>query len=239
MNLNRNVSITWLGHAAFRLRTPGGKELLIDPWLTGNPSCPAEHKQVEKADLILVTHGHMDHLGDTVSIAQRTGAKVVAIVEICTWLNGEGIPQDRTLGMNKGGTQVVDGIKVTMVQAVHSGGIFQPGGPVYGGEPAGFVIELENGFRIYHAGDTAVFADMKIIGELYQPELAMLPIGDHFVMSPREAAYACRLLGCKLVIPMHYGTFPMLTGTPQALRQETASIEGLQILEMKPGETLK
>jgi L-ascorbate metabolism protein UlaG (beta-lactamase superfamily) len=239
MNLNRDVSITWLGHAAFRLRTPGGKELLIDPWLTENPSCPSEHKRVDKADLILVTHGHFDHLGDTVAIAQATGAKVVAIPEICIWLNSQGIPGDRTLGMNKGGSQIVDGIRVTMVQAVHSGGIFQPGSAVYGGEPAGFVVELENGFRFYHAGDTAVFGDMKIIGELYRPELAMLPIGDHYVMSPREAAYACRLLDCKMVIPMHYATFPVLTGTPQALRQETAAIEGLQILEMKPGETLK
>jgi len=238
MNLNRDVSITWLGHAAFRLRTPGGKELLIDPWLTENPSCPSEHKRVEKADLILVTHGHFDHLGDTIPIAQATGAKVIAIPEICIWLNSRGIPQDRALGMNKGGTQIVGGIKVTMVQAVHSGGIFQPDSAVYGGEPAGFVVELENGFCFYHAGDTAVFGDMKIIGELYRPELAMLPIGDHFVMSPREAAYACRLLGCKMIIPMHYSTFPVLTGTPQALRQETAAIEGLQILEMKPGETL-
>lgn len=239
MNLSRDVSITWLGHAAFRLQTPGGKIVYIDPWLTTNPACPADAKQVDRADIILVTHGHFDHLGDTLSIAQATGAKVVAIPEICMWLNAKGIPQERTLDMNKGGTQVVDGIKVTMVQAVHSGGIFEPGGAVYGGEPAGFVIELENGFRLYHAGDTAVFSDMKIIGELYQPELAMLPIGDHYVMSPREAAYACRLLGCKLVIPMHYGTLPVLTGTPQALRQETAAIDGLEILEMRPGETLK
>jgi L-ascorbate metabolism protein UlaG (beta-lactamase superfamily) len=237
MNLNHDVSITWLGHAAFRLRTPGGKELLIDPWLTENPSCPSEHKGVEKADLILVTHGHGDHLGDTIPIAQRTGATVVGMPELCYWLGGKGI--QKAAPMNKGGSQVVEGIRVTMVHADHSCGIMEDGQVIYAGEPVGFIIELENGFRIYHAGDTNVFGDMKIIGELYRPDLAMIPIGDLYTMAPREAAYALRLLDCKKIIPMHYSTFPALTGTPQALRQETAAIEGLQILEMKPGETLK
>jgi len=237
MNLNHDVSITWLGHAAFRLRTPGGKELLIDPWLTENPSCPSEHKGVVKADLILVTHGHGDHLGDTIPIAQRTGATVVGMPELCYWLGGKGI--QKAAPMNKGGSQVVEGIRVTMVHADHSCGIMEDGQVIYAGEPVGFIIELENGFRIYHAGDTNVFGDMKIIGELYRPDLAMIPIGDLYTMAPREAAYALRLLDCKKIIPMHYSTFPALTGTPQALRQETAAIEGLQILEMKPGETLK
>ena len=237
MNLNHDVSITWLGHAAFRLRTPGGKELLIDPWLTENPSCPSEHKGVEKADLILVTHGHGDHLGDTIPIAQRTGATVVGMPELCYWLGGKGI--QKAAPMNKGGSQVVEGIRVTMVHADHSCGIMEDGQVIYAGEPVGFIIELENGFRIYHAGDTNVFGDMKIIGELYRPDLAMIPIGDLYTMAPREAAYTCRLLDCKKIIPMHYSTFPVLTGTPQVLRQETAAIEGLQILEMKPGETLK
>ena len=237
MNLNREVSITWLGHAAFRLRTPGGKELLIDPFLSENPSCPAEHKGVEKADLILVTHGHADHLGDTVPIAKRTGATIVGMPELCYWLGGKGI--EKTAPMNKGGSQAVEGIRVTMVHADHSCGIMEDGHVIYAGEPVGFIIELENGFRIYHAGDTNVFGDMKIIGELYRPDLAMIPIGDLYTMAPREAAYACRLLDCKMIIPMHYATFPVLTGTPQALREETAAIEGLQILELKPGETLK
>lgn len=239
MSLNKDVSITWLGHAGFRLQTPGGKTIFIDPWLEGNPQAPESEKRIEKADIIFVTHGHFDHLGDTIAIAQKTGAKIVAIPELCWWLQGKGIAEDKTAYMNKGGTQTVDGLRVTMVHADHSCGALDDGRIVYTGEAVGFVIELENGFRFYHAGDTALFGDMRLIGELYQPELAMLPIGDHFTMSPRQAAYALRLLGCKMVIPMHYATFPVLTGTPEALRRETAAIEGLQIFELQPGETLR
>jgi L-ascorbate metabolism protein UlaG (beta-lactamase superfamily) len=212
--------------------------LLLDPWVDSNPACPEEAKKIDSLDLILITHGHGDHMADAVAIAKRTGAKTLAIFELATYLEGKGV--QNTIGMNKGGTtEALDGIKVTMVGASHSCGIVEDGKVIYGGEAVGFVIELENGFKIYDAGDTCVFGDMKIIGELYKPELAMLPIGDFYTMSPRETAYALRLLGVKMVIPMHYATFPVLTGTPQALRQEAADIPGLRIIEMKPGQTVR
>jgi len=239
MNLNRDVSITWLGHAAFRLRTPGGKELLIDPFLSDNPSCPGEHKQVDKADLILVTHGHGDHLGGTVPIAQRTGATVVGMPELCYWLGGKGI--QKAAPMNKGGSQLVEGIRVTMVHADHSCGIMEDGHVIYAGEPVGFIIQLENGFRIYHAGDTNVFGDMAIIRELHRPNLAFLPIGGHYTMGPREAALAVELLGVSDVAPIHWGTFPILAGTPAELREalDARGLGGVTVHAWSPGDTLR
>lgn len=234
--LNKGISITWLGHATFKITSPGGKVVMIDPWTTGNPACPDHLKRVDRCDLILVTHGHFDHMGDAVPIAQATGATVIGIFELATYLQSKGV--QTASGMNKGGTQAVGDIKVTMVNAVHSCGALDDGNIVYTGEPVGYVVEFENGFKVYHAGDTAVFGDMRLIGEIYRPDLALLPIGDYYVMSPREAAHAIRLLGVPRVIPMHYQTFPVLTGTPEALRRETADIEGLEIIEMRPGDTI-
>jgi len=237
MKLRDGMSITWFGHAGFKIVTPGGKTLLIDPWLTGNPVCP-ENIKIDHADLILVTHLHFDHLGDTIPLAQRTKAKIIAPPETCWYLQTKGIDAANTLLQNKGGSQVVNGVRVTMVHADHSCGFFEDGKIIYGGDPVGYVLEFENGFKIYHAGDTNVFGDMRIIGDLYEPELVMYPVGDLFTMSPREAAYGLRLLGAKKVIPMHYATFPVLVGTPQALREYTKDIAGLEIVELQPGQTI-
>jgi L-ascorbate metabolism protein UlaG (beta-lactamase superfamily) len=227
------IKITWLGHATFRVETPQGKTVLIDPWVTGNPKCPEKEKSFSRVDVMLCTHGHGDHIGDAVEIAKKHDPMVVGMYELCSWLEGKGVT--RVSGMNKGGTQTVGDIKVTMVHAEHSSGIEDGGQVFYGGEAAGYVIEFSNGVKIYHAGDTCVFGDMVIIREIYAPEVCMLPIGDHYTMGPREAAYACKLLKPKTVIPMHYGTFPVLTGTPAELRKLMPDVE---VREMKPGETI-
>ncbi len=233
MNLN-GIKITWLGHATFRIQTPKGKTILVDPWVMQNPACPEKEKTVKSVDVMLITHGHGDHIGDAVEIAKKHKPKVVGIPELCGWLQQKGVEQISM--MNKGGTQQVSDIKVTMVHADHSCGIQDGDQMVYGGEACGYVIEFDNGLKIYHAGDTNVFGDMKIIHDLYAPDIAMLPLGDHFTMGPREAAYACDLLKAKTVIPMHFATFPVLTGTPGALSK---LVHGVEVLEMKPGQTIE
>jgi L-ascorbate metabolism protein UlaG (beta-lactamase superfamily) len=182
---------------------------------------------------MLCTHGHGDHIGDAVAIAKKHGPKVVGIPELCGWLEKKGVKQ--ISAMNKGGTQQVGDIRVTMVHADHSCGIQDGDELVYGGEACGFVIEFDNGIKIYHGGDTNVFGDMAIIRELYAPDIAMLPVGDHYTMGPREAAYACNLLKPEVVIPMHFGTFPVLTGTPVELSK---LVHGVKVVEMKPGQTI-
>jgi L-ascorbate metabolism protein UlaG (beta-lactamase superfamily) len=237
MAINKGVSITYLGHSTFKIKSPGGKTVLIDPWVESNPVCPEALRTFEAIDIIAITHGHFDHMGDAVALAKKHKPHVVCIWEIGEWLASQGV--ERCFGMNKGGTQVVDGIKFTMTHAQHSSGIKdQDGRIVYAGDPAGYVIEFENGFKIYHAGDTCIFSDMKLIAEIYKPELAMLPIGDFFTMSPLEASYACRFLNPKWVIPIHYATFPVLTGTPEELKELTKDIPGLEIIAMKPGDTI-
>jgi L-ascorbate metabolism protein UlaG (beta-lactamase superfamily) len=232
MNL-KGIKLTWLGHATFRIETPGGKTILIDPWVMGNPMCPAADKNLKKLDVMLCTHGHLDHIGDAVEIGKKHNPTVVGNPELCAWLEKKGVKN--LSGMNKGGTQAVGDIKVTMVHADHSCGIKDGDEIVYGGEACGYVVEFSNGVKIYHAGDTNVFGDMAIIHDLYAPEIAMIPIGDHYTMSPREAAYACNLLKAKTVIPMHFGTFPVLTGRPSDLQK---LVSGTEVLEMKPGQTL-
>ncbi|HYB96357.1 MAG TPA: metal-dependent hydrolase [Vicinamibacterales bacterium] len=228
----QNLSITWLGHSAFRLRTPGGKEILFDPWYAGNPSFPAQARP-KHADLILISHGHFDHIGDAHQVAKDTGATVVAIWEITSWLGAKGIKHVEP--MNIGGTITVKGVRITMTDARHSSS-FDDNGVVYLGAPAGFVITLENDQTIYFAGDTSLFGDMKLIGELYKPDIAFLPIGDRLTMGPEMAALAAKWLGVRQVVPMHYGTFPLLTGTPEQLVQHLAG-SGIEVLILKPGET--
>jgi L-ascorbate metabolism protein UlaG (beta-lactamase superfamily) len=228
------LRITWLGHSTFLLRTPGGKRLLFDPWLVDNPACPESMKKPPKPDLILVTHGHSDHMGDLVSVARDSGAPVVGIFELCDWLRRKGIAN--VLPMNKGGSQEAAGLKITMTDARHSSGYVENGQMIYMGEAAGYLVRLEDRMTVYFAGDTALFGDMKLIGEMYQPDVAFLPIGDRFTMDPREAARACELLGVRLVVPMHWGTFPLLTGTPTELRKYLEPT-GVQVLELKAGET--
>ena len=235
-NMQMNgVQITWLGHATFKITSPKGKIILIDPWTQGNPACPANLKQVDRVDLMLVTHGHMDHSGDAISIAKATKPSVVAIVELAGWLGSKGV--ENTVGINKGGSVEVQGIKVTMTHAIHSSGVDDNS---YVGDACGFVLEFENGRKLYHAGDTCAFGDMQLIHELYKPDVALLPIGDFYTMGPKEAAVAVRMLGVKHVIPMHYGTFPVLTGTPAALRGalQELGLDQVEVIEMKPGQTI-
>jgi len=232
----QQLSITWFGHATFILKTPGGKRVLLDPWLTDNPSCPEAMKKPPKADLILVSHGHWDHIDDLISSARASGAPVVGILELCSWLEQKDI--GNTVPMNKGGTVDLIGLQITMVDARHSAGYVDNGVMINMGEAAGFVIKLEDGMTIYFAGDTALFGDMKLIGEMYKPDIAILPIGDRFTMGPEAAAKACEFLGIRKVVPMHWGTFPLLTGQPEEFRA-LVEPKGIEILELKPGETLQ
>jgi len=234
--IKKGFELTWLGHSAFRITSPKGLKILLDPWISGNPKAPFGREKIGAVDLVLVTHGHGDHLGDTVEIAEETEAQVVCMPEISRYLMGKGL--ENVVGMNKGGTYRFQDIDITMVHAVHSSSTTDDNETVYMGEAAGYVATMENGFSIYHAGDTGVFKDMEIIADLYHPELALLPIGSHYVMGPREAAYACKLLGPKWVVPMHYGTFPVLTGTPEAFINEMAGLSATEVVVLNPGDTL-
>jgi len=211
----QKLSISWLGHSTFIIRTPGGKRVLFDPWLAGNPSCPDAMKKPPQVDLILASHGHFDHIEDLLACARESNAPVVGIFELCDWLGRKGIQ---------------------MTDARHSSGYVDNGQMVYMGEPAGYVVRLEDGRTIYFAGDTCLFGDMRLIGEMYKPEIAFLPIGDRFTMDPTAAAKACEFLGVRQVVPMHWGTFPLLTGTPAMLKAALGS-RGVEVLELKPGET--
>jgi L-ascorbate metabolism protein UlaG (beta-lactamase superfamily) len=240
MSLGNGVKLTWIGHASFILDTPGGKRALIDPWMTGNPVAPDSLQDPGDVDLILLSHGHSDHTGDVIRLAkEKSPAAVMCMIELGDYLGSKGV--ENIIGGNKGGTLSAEGVSVTLTHAFHSSSYGEEDGTiVYTGEPAGLIITLENGYRIYFAGDTTVFGDMALIGELYKPDLAMLPIGDFFTMGPMEAAKAVELLGVKHVLGMHYGTFPLLTGTPQGLRDELAKrgLADVVVEELKPGETL-
>jgi L-ascorbate metabolism protein UlaG (beta-lactamase superfamily) len=247
----QQTEVLWLGQSAFRIATPGGKVIVIDPYLTKNPKTPSEYKDLSKlgkVDVILVTHGHGDHLGDAVELAKANNAKIVGNVELPRQLVAHGLlAAELAVAMNKGGTvtPVGEGVQITMVPADHSSGMQLPDPDskkehlVYGGEPVGFVIEMENGFKIYHAGDTGVFGDMALIHARYAPDLALLPIGGHFTMGPEDAAYAIKmLLKPKKVIPMHYGTFPALKGTPEELKKALGE-DAAAVVDLQPGQAVR
>jgi L-ascorbate metabolism protein UlaG (beta-lactamase superfamily) len=228
-----NASLTWLGHSAFRIDSPEGKRIYVDPFLEGNPKCPDSEKEPERCDLIALTHGHGDHFGSTLELNEKFGCPVVAITELGDWLNNRGV---KAYDPNKGGTIDVDGIKFTVTTANHSSSLDADEGR-YAGDPAGLVIELEDGVKLYFAGDTNAFMDMQLIGRLYEPDFAILPIGDHYTMGPREAAVALELLGVKRCIPCHYGTFPALHGTPEQLREHAD--DDVEVIAPAPGETVE
>lgn len=237
MSRNERPKFTYLGHATVRCDLPGGEVVLIDPWVAGNPACPDEHKQFARLDALLVTHGHFDHVADAVELAKRHRPKiVVGNFEVCQWLEGKGV--ENCSPMNLGGSQEVLGARVWMVRADHSSGILDDGRAVDGGVAGGYVVRLASGYTFYHSGDTALFSDMQLIGELYRPELAFLPIGDRFTMDPHQAVRACRFLGVRTAIPIHWGTFPLLTGTPKEFT-EAASDLGIncEVVTLQPGES--
>ena len=225
-----DVPVTWLGHASFRVDSPEGKRIYVDPFLNGNPKCPESELEPERVDVIALTHGHGDHVGDTVALGKKFSPEIVALLELNGWLGKQGLDVP-DMGPNKGGTVEAGGVKFTLVNAFHSSAS-EDG--EYLGESNGLVLTFSNGTSIYFAGDTCVFSDMELIGRIYSPDVAVLPIGGYFTMDPREAAVALELLGSKRCIPCHYGTFPVLTGTPEDLRELAPDVE---LIELQPGET--
>jgi len=233
MNL-KGTRVTWLGHATVLVQTPMGTNILIDPFFAYNPKYPKDFALPEKIQYILLTHGHDDHIADVVAVAAKHGSTVVAIYELAAWVAAKGVTN--TIGMNLGGTVRLDDVAATMVEAKHSSAARDERGDHYVGVAAGYVLTIADGPVIYHAGDTAVFGDMKLIGELYRPEVAMLPIGGHFTMGPNEAALAVRFLGVETILPIHFGTVPQLKGAPEELAALVDS--KVQVVGWLPGETV-
>ena len=228
------ASLTWLGHAAFRIDTDSGKRIYVDPFLQNNPKTPDGEKTPERVDIIAVTHGHSDHAGEVPALSKEfPDAQIVAQVEVKGWLGKQGANVGEVPGINKGGTQEIDGIRFTLVSAFHSS---SSDGGDYLGESCGLVIRLDGGETIYFAGDTCVFGDMQLIARLYKPDVAVLPVGDWFTMGPEEAALALELLGNPRCVPSHWGTFPLLSGTPQKLKELAPAAD---VVEFDPGDSIE
>jgi L-ascorbate metabolism protein UlaG (beta-lactamase superfamily) len=231
----KGVELTWLGHAAVRLRLGDGTTILIDPWLEGNPACPEDQYTQEKVDAIYLTHGHFDHVGSTVELAKASGAPVFSIHEISLYLGSKGV--ENVVGSNKGGmVEGPGGIRAFLTDAVHSSGISGDDGVVPGGEAGGWILDIPDGPTFYHAGDTTVFGDMALIEDIWSPDIAFLPIGGHFTMGPRLAATAGKMLGVETVVPIHYGTFPILKGRPEDVTE--AASGAFEVVGMEPGQTI-
>ena len=230
-NLN-GARITWLGHATVLVTTAKGTNILVDPFISGNPKYPQDFELPSKLPYILLTHGHGDHISDAAPVARKHGSTVVAIYELADYMGAQGV--EKTLGMNLGGTVQLDDVEATMVDARHSAAAQDAKGTHYVGVAVGYVLALAGGPVIYIAGDTDVFGDMKLIGDIYKPEIAVLPIGGHYTMGPRQASHAARLIGAKTILPTHFGTFPPLTGTPDQLAQLVDP--QVQVVRWAPGE---
>jgi L-ascorbate metabolism protein UlaG (beta-lactamase superfamily) len=235
----RGTTVTWLGHATVLIQTAGGTSILIDPFIEHNPKFPKGFKLPEKLDLMILSHAHGDHTADVVPVAKRSHPTVLGMVELAGWFAGKGV--EKTVGINLGGSFKLKDVTATMVEAKHSSSIQDGDGFVYGGVATGFVLKIEGGPVLYHAGDTCAFSDMRLIRELHAPEFGMLPIGDHYTMGPKEAALAAELLGLKSILPIHFGTFPALTGTPEQLKKalDQRNLSAIEVLHVKPGEAVR
>jgi len=234
MSLLKGTRVIWLGHSTVLVQTAKGTNILIDPFIAHNPKYPKSFVLPEKIHYILLTHGHGDHISDAVPVATKHGSTVVAIYELAAYVAGKGVAD--TIGMNLGGTVQLEEVAVSMVDAKHSAGAQDEHGTHYVGVAAGFVLGIAEGPVLYHAGDTSVFGDMKLIAELYHPEVAMLPIGGHYTMGPKEAAVAAKFLAPRIILPLHFGTFPPLKGTPEELASLVDS--SIQVARLAPGESI-